>query len=160
DPLRGWRYQMGQYLKPPPAGAALIAAHHAQARTAPNEITIRGLEHAGRPRAYLLSELVDEAWFDSEYFHQIYAPADVADSIFVGLPARARAEVCVAVQRDRRAAPFTEEERVLAELALRGLGWLHRQHMLSAGYFIAKAPLSPTERDVLSRMLAGETSKQ
>lgn len=159
DTLGGWRVRLGQFLHTPP-DPAHATKHEKYVGKGANEITVRGFAEAGRHRAYLLRDLVDDSWFSSEYYRTFYAAADIADAIFIGAPITGDAEVCVCLYRGHAQPRFAPQDRQLAAFAIRGLGWLHCQQLLSAGYLVAHAPLSRTETKVLKGLLAGSTSKQ
>jgi hypothetical protein len=62
---------------------------------------------------------------------------------------------------DRNREPyFSQEEIATATTLLRGIHGFHRQLLLSTGLTIAGAPLSPTARRIVSKLLTGMSEKE
>lgn len=62
---------------------------------------------------------------------------------------------------DRNREPyFSQEEIAIATTLLRGIHGFHRQLLLSKGLTIAEAPLSPTARRIVSKLLTGMSEKE
>ena len=123
-----------------------------------DEATVAQARQAGRYRANRLRDLVSPEWFASDWYRG-YLDRGVHDSLVVGAPVSPMAEAYYGFVRMRPDAPFTEEDRAVALYAMRGLTWFHRQVLLAHGLVVARSPLSPTERRVLSLLLAGQSEK-
>ncbi|GAA5232785.1 helix-turn-helix transcriptional regulator [Verticiella sediminum] len=161
DPVSGWRPRSIRFLRPtrPLDSAALEQARQLEAGTV-DLTTVRQVEQAGRYRTNRLADLVPAAWFEGAYYRVYYAGAGHHDAIWAGVPINEDAEVYFGVFRGAEQPRYTESERDLVALVLRGLRWFHRQQMLGHGLHISASPLTPVERAVLQGLLRGLPEKQ
>jgi DNA-binding CsgD family transcriptional regulator len=161
DPVKGWRVSVVRYLYPmrPLDETAKEQAKNLN-RGVADETTIANVAAAGRFRANRLRDLVSsEEWFNSPYYHVYYRGVGHADAVFIAFPINADAESWFGVFREIGKPDFSIEERDTLAYALRGLKWFHRQLMLSHGFLIASAPLTPAERRVLQLLLSRDSEK-
>lgn len=159
DPLLGWRPRGIRYLNPlPDDGTFTRKRLQSIDRGAVDESTVAHARLAGTYRACRLCDLVSADWFESETYRG-YLGRGVHDSLVVGTPVSAMAEGYYGFLRMRAGDPFTEAERDLALYAMRGLTWFHRQVLLAHGLLIARSPLTPLERRVLSLLLTDQPEK-
>ncbi|WP_322522108.1 helix-turn-helix transcriptional regulator [Guyparkeria halophila] len=122
--------------------------------------TIRNVSFAGRLRANRLADLVPDDWFQGDFYQQMYRRFDLGDAIWAGCPVNVDAEVYIGVYRHLGEPCFTERDRDAVEAALRGLKWFHHRQLLNRGIIIADAPLTRTERRVLTELLTGGSEKE
>lgn len=164
DPVLGWRPRLLHYLHalPSPMAASVRARIRGQqtGNGGTDLSTMRNVCFAGEYRAFLLSELVPPEWFEGDYYKTVYRGNGIADTIWAGVPINEDAEIYFGVYRYNHAPAFTTAERDTVAYVLRGLRWFHRQQMLGHGLGIGTAPLTPTERLVLSGLLRGLREKE
>lgn len=159
DPLLGWRPRGIRYLTPLPGDATFTKDRiRSLDRGGVDEATVAHARLAGTYRACRLRDLVSEDWFAGDTYKG-YLGRGVHDSLVVGAPVSPMAEGYYGFLRMRPDDPFTEEERDIAFYAMRGLTWFHRQVLLSQGLLVARTPLTPIERRVLSRLLTDQSEK-
>jgi DNA-binding CsgD family transcriptional regulator len=159
DPLFGWRPRSIQYLTPLPNDTTFTRDRvRSLDRGGIDEATVAQARLAGTYRANRLCDLVSPEWFKGD-FYQGYVGRGVHDSLVVGVPVSNMAEGYYGFLRMRPDQPFTESERDLAFYAMRGLAWFHRRVLLSHGWLIARAPLTPIERRVLALLLTDASEK-
>jgi len=159
DPLLGWRPRNLQYLKPLPNDATFTRDRlKSLDRGGIDEATVAQARQAGKYRANRLCDLVSPEWFKGPTY-QGYLGRGVYDSLVVGAPVSAMAEGYYGFLRMRPDAPFSAEARDVALYAMRGLTWFHRQLLLAHGLLVARSPLSPIERRVLSLLLTEQPEK-
>lgn len=159
DPLSGWRPRLIHYLHPLPNDEKFSQQRLRElGRGQVDQLSVAHAKLAGAYRARRMRDLVTPDWFESETYKG-YAARGVHDSLTVVAPVSASAEGYYGFLRMRADDPFTEEQRDLAYYAMRGLTWFHRQIMLAHGLVVAKAPLSPMERRVLSMLLTDRSEK-
>ncbi len=159
DPLRGWRPRAVRYLKPLPNDEKFTQQRvRSIQRGQLDESVVAHARLAGTFRACRLRDLVSPEWFKSETY-QGYLGRGVHDSLVVGVPVNPMAEAYYGFLRMREGEPFTEEQRVVAYYALRGLSWFHRQVLLAHGVVTADPPLSPVERRVVALLLTDQSEK-
>lgn len=161
DLLHGWRAPLIRFLQP----AALIASSaKEQARNLESGefdiTTVRNVAQAGTWRANRLADLVEPAWFESAYYRNHYQAFGNDDAIWAGCPVNADAEIYFGFFRGPDQPRFSTDERENVLAALRGLKWFFRQFLLSHGLCVASTPLTPVERSVLQRLLAGGSEGQ
>lgn len=159
DPLLGWRARGIRYLQPLPDDATFTRDRiRSMDRGAVDEAMVAQARLAGTYRANRLCDIVSPEWFKGEAY-QGYLGRSVHDSLVVGVPVSSMAEGYYGFLRMRPDDPFTEEERELAFFALRGLPRFHREVLLAHGLLVARSPLSPIERRVLSLLLTDRSEK-
>jgi DNA-binding CsgD family transcriptional regulator len=161
DPLRGWRPRAVRHLHPTAADASFVkrATRELDAGIV-DESTQGNVRGAGAFRAHLLRELVSNEWFATPFYEIGYRARGVHDAIFVISPVNPDAESYFGFHRKRGHPPFTAADRDLLAYALRSQKWFHRHVLLSHGLFLAKAPLTATERRVLRLLLTDLSEKQ
>jgi DNA-binding CsgD family transcriptional regulator len=160
DKAKGWRPRIVSFLLPAqPLDAAVLEQTEKLERGEVDETIIRNLDDAGVFRANRLRDLVGPEWFESLYYRVYYQGSGHEDAIWAAFPVNKDIESWFGIFRGPDQPPFTEAERDEIAYALRGLKWLHRQLMLSHGLLVAKHPLTPAERRVLSLLLTGLSEK-
>jgi DNA-binding CsgD family transcriptional regulator len=160
DPLFGWRPRVIRYLHPLQNDETYTRDRLkslSQGRTI-DEATVAQARLAGSYRARRLCDLVSPDWFKSDTYSG-YVGRGVHDSLVVGVPVSKMAEGYYGFLRLRPNDPFTEAQCDIALYAMRGLTWFHRQVMLAEGLLVARSPLSPMERRVLSLLLTEQSEK-
>jgi DNA-binding CsgD family transcriptional regulator len=159
DPLRGWRPRLIRYLHPLPNDEKFTQQRLKSLQQGKvDEATVAQARLAGTFRACRLKDLVSPDWFSSPTY-QGYVGRNVHDSLTVGVPVNPIAEAYYGFLRMRENDPFTEAQRDVAYVAMRGLTWFHRQVMLAHGIVAAGSPLSPMERRVLALLLTDQSEK-
>lgn len=159
DPLSGWRPRLIRYRHPLPNDEKFSQQRLRElGRGQVDALSVAHAQRAGAYRARRMRDLVPPEWFSSETYKG-YAARGVHDSLTVVAPVSASAEGYYGFLRMRADDPFTEEQRDLAYYAMRGLSWFHREIMLAHGLLVAKSPLSPMERRVLSMLLTDRSEK-
>jgi len=118
------------------------------------------MEKAGTWRANRLGDLIEEGWYESEYYRKFYLSDGFSDAIWLGCPINQEAEIFFGYYRNPEQPHFSEQERDLALFALRGLKWHSRQVLLKESLLIANAPLTPTESKILTQLLTGQSEKE
>ncbi|UWN51416.1 hypothetical protein ASALC70_03643 [Alcanivorax sp. ALC70] len=160
DPLLGWRARSIRFFGELPADQQVyVATVKRLDKGIPDESTRNHVHEAGRFRATLLVDHISEAFYEGEHYIHHYLGRGITDRLFVVMPVNQDLESYFVFDRLRGQADFTPEELEVARYALRSLSWLNRQIHLSHGQFMAEAPLTPTERQVLKHLLAGSAEK-
>ncbi|MBW3540298.1 MAG: LuxR C-terminal-related transcriptional regulator [Planctomycetes bacterium] len=105
--------------------------------------------------------LADREWFGSPHFHEYRRPAGVNESLYsyYALPAADDAISVIELYRALRARRFGERERQLVRLLHEELGPLIGRQLASARE-TSSAQLPPRLRQVLERLLEGDSEKQ
>src|SRR5262249_7669007 len=112
-------------------------------------------------RARLLRELAPPGFSATADYDVLYRARDVRDAIFVVFPVNEDAESYFGWYRIGAGRPtFSTLDRDVLAYALRALKWFHRRVMLHHGLLIARAPLTPTERRVVSLLLTERVEKE
>lgn len=160
DARLGWRPRILRYLHLSPNDEAYVRDRTRSLILSPSvdEATVAQSRLAGSYRAYRLSDLVSRDWFRRESYGACLG-GGVLDFLVVGVPVSKTAEGYYGFLRTRLNDPFTEAQRNIALYAMRGLTWFHRKVLLSEGLIVAKSPLSPMERRVLSLLLTEHPEK-
>lgn len=116
----------------------------------------------GEARAILRSDLMsDDEWETQWVYQKFYVPNGIGDRIVALYPVDEQSESCVVFDRSTRSEPYTRRERDILKLAVAGVGQLHRELMLlRGGVGNSSRLLTPRERDVLKRVLTGDTEKE
>jgi len=154
DPVHGWRPATIQYLHESTADRQYYRENDRRlARGSVDQSSVASMRQAGTFRVLWLPELVDAAWYHSEYYQIAYKARGIGDAMFVGCPVNRDAESFFGFHRKLRRRPFGAGERAVLEYALRGLRWFHRRLFLSHGLLVARQRLTPTERRVLHHLL-------
>ncbi|MBB4120748.1 response regulator transcription factor [Martelella radicis] len=161
DPLFGWRPRSHSALYPDAETARTIQEAFAlMEKGEPDITTIRNAELAGQFRVFMLDELATPEWFESYSYKTFYRSLDRLDSIWVGIPINADAEIQIGFHRALSQPRFSERERRIVAHALRGIRWFYRLQMLSEGIGVASEPLTPMESKVLCDLLQGLSERQ
>ena len=162
DPLAGWRIRGIRRMDPTPEDDRVykFSRQRLEAGTA-DEVTLAQVREAGTFRARLLRELASPAFFETRDYDILYRSRDVADAIFVVCPVNEDAEAYFGWYRiGAEQSPFSPLDRDVLAYALRALKWFHRRVMLHHGLLIATAPLTPTERRLVSLLLTERVEKE
>jgi DNA-binding CsgD family transcriptional regulator len=161
DPLHGWRIGLQRHLQPVPTFADPVrrVIHHAEAGEATSSAA-RNIALAGHWRVNRLIDLVGADWFESAFYRDFYLAGGLGDAIWGVCPVNEDAEVYLGLFRPAAGPRFSATERDAVADLLRGLKWYFRQLLLSHGLCLANAPLTPTEREVLQRLLAGDSERR
>ena len=126
-----------------------------------DEVTRAQVREAGVFRARGLRELAPPSFFATRDYDVLYRARGISDAIFAASPVNEDAESYFGWYRiGEESSRFTPVDRELLAFALRPLKWLHRHVMLHHGLLIAKAPLTPVERRLLSLLLTERIEKE
>lgn len=125
-----------------------------------DEITLAQVRGAGMFRTGLLKELASPAFFATRDYDVLYRARNIRDAVFAAFPVNEDAESYYGWYRigDERE-HFSPSDRDLLAYALRPLKWFHRHVMLEQGLIIAKAPLRPVERRIVTLLLTDRTER-
>lgn len=124
-------------------------------------VTLAQVREAGVFRARLLRELAPPGFFATEDYDLLYRSRNVRDAIFIAFPVNEDAESYFGWYRTgAKTSPFAPYDRDLLAYAMRPLKWFHRRVMLHHGLLIARAPLTPTERRLVSLLLTERVEKE
>jgi DNA-binding CsgD family transcriptional regulator len=156
DPVHGWRPALIQYLHEEPLAQKTFDEHRRKIeRGAVDPSIIANLRLAGSFRINFQHEMVPPDWYESEFYLTYFVPREVHDVAYMVMPLGEDVESWIGFQRkgaNRRR--FDATDRALLAFAGRSLKWLHRPAALHHGLSIAAKPLTPTERKVLTALLA------
>lgn len=157
DIFHGWRSAAIRYLHPGETAARRLADYRKFIESGMIDPAGLGfLQGAGRFRVVFLHELVEPAWYESQFYRTLYEPYGIQDIAFMVTPVGADVESCIGLHRmGPGKARFGPAERALLEYAGRAMKWFHRPIVLHNGLLFADEPLAPTERRVLAALLAG-----
>ncbi|HZR83448.1 MAG TPA: LuxR C-terminal-related transcriptional regulator [Candidatus Binatia bacterium] len=162
DPLGGWRMRAVRRMDPTPEDERVyrVSRQRLDHGTA-DEVTLAQVREAGAFRTRLLRELASCAFFGTPDYDILYRSRDVSDAIFAAFPVNDDAESYFGWYRvGEGSRPFSTLDRDVVAYALRALKWFHRRVMLHHGLLIAKAPLKPSERRLVSLLLTDRTEKE
>jgi DNA-binding CsgD family transcriptional regulator len=162
DALDGWRIRGIRRMDPTPEDERVykLSRQRLDSGTS-DEVTLAQVRQAGVFRARLLRELASEAFFATRDYDILYRTRNVRDAIFVVFPVNEDAESYFGWYRiGEERPPFSPLERDALAYALRALKWFHRRVMLHHGLLIARAPLTPTERRLVSLLLTDRLEKE
>lgn len=157
----GWRGRVVRHLHPSAARLALSRVAVKQQDTpqaAPTTIAIAA--QAGKFRGARLRDLIDMRKFrQTSHYRNYHAALGIRDRMWISLPVNADAESHFVFDRTGTHRPFRRAELELVKFALRGVRWFHCQLMLSHGLMLARKPLSPVQRQVLTLLLTDASEK-
>ncbi len=159
DPLRGWRVAITRLLQPMIVQSDEEPFKELQARWNRRELDpsfLLPMRAVGEFRTYALRRDLPAEWFDGVFYRSFYAAYGTQDAVWIGFPLNADAESHFGFYSRQ---PFSDHDIALLAYALRGIKWFHRQLMLTSGPLIAKAPLTPSERKVLTLLLGKASEK-
>jgi DNA-binding CsgD family transcriptional regulator len=167
DGLLGWRLRASYNLVPDPAAyQKLIAWWFQRSNKIDPDFQIGLATHAivagaGKFRVHRMRDgWIPFAKFSrSEHYKLHYTELGITDRMWVSVPLNADAESIILLDRTRTP-HFSKSDVALATTLLRGIRGLHRQLFLNAGLLIADAPLSPTARRILHKLLTGLSEKE
>jgi DNA-binding CsgD family transcriptional regulator len=111
-------------------------------------------------RIRLLREEVPPEWFTGDHYRRHYLAVGHEDSMSMRYAVNEHVRVQLFVFRTTGAPRFACADKAPFGLALRGLRWFYRQHLLSHGLLVAHERLTSMERKVLLEMLEGKLEKQ
>lgn len=166
DPLEGWRVAAMQ-APAPAAPSRPVAEEDPERRFRKilkkwdrreiDESFLLPLRGVGTFRTYGFRRDLPAAWFSSPFYRTYYEAVGTHDAVFVAFPLNHDCESHFGFY-----AATTFPEGAIARLAttLRAVKWFHRRLLLSHGLLVASSPLTPTEREVLGRLLAGGAEKE
>lgn len=186
DPFLGWRLRVRRALRPdPPAYRRQLADYYSSEHYGKITPTYYVRSHAkkdeahvgmdsratmsstGRFRAHRLRdrEFLDfPAFRRTLHYRLYYRDAGICDRIMIGVPVTPDRESFFLIDRFQppgtRRRLFTRREAQLAGAAARGAPALHRRLLLDCGLLVGDKLLSPTEQQVLRRLLGSATEKE
>jgi DNA-binding CsgD family transcriptional regulator len=157
----GWRGRAIKHLHPNASRLALSRAAVKQQDTpqaAPTTVAV--VAQAGKFRGARLRELVDMAAFrQTRHYQNYYTALSIRDRMWISFPVNGDAESHFIFDRTGAHRPFRAADLELARFALQGVRWFHCQVMLSHGLMLARKPLSPVQRQVLTLLLTDASEK-
>jgi len=163
DALGGWRIRgIHRMNEPRPEDDVVYKLSRSRLDSGTTDaVTLAQVREAGVFRARLLSELAPPGFADTPDYDVLYRARDITDAIYVVIPANEDAESYFGWYRVGAAAnPFTAADRDVLAYALRSLKWLQRRVMLHHGLLIAKTPLTPMQRRLVSLLLTERVEKE
>ena len=162
DPRHGWRIRgIRRLVETPEDEQVYKVSRRRLDQGITDEVTRAQIRDAGVFRARLLRELAPSGFVATADHDVLYRARNIHDAIFVACPLNEDAESYYGWYRIGDASgTFTPTDRDLLAYALRALKWFHRRVMLHHGLLIAKAPLRPVERRLLSFLLTERLEKE
>jgi DNA-binding CsgD family transcriptional regulator len=159
DRMRGWRPRAVRQLH-----MSDEREHRSKALLARMKVNVVDpqteaiLAQAGRTRAFLRRELVDdETWRGSYLYREILRPLGVEDRLLGARAVDDVSESYVGLDRGPSDPPFAARERDVLYLFLHGAPSFHREQLLAHGIGPA---LSPREREVMALLLTDQTERE
>jgi DNA-binding CsgD family transcriptional regulator len=160
DLLRGWRPRGSVLLHPTEVIETSVRTMTKRLdRAKPDVTTMRVMQRTGSFRVLRLRDLVDESWFESDFYREYYESTGMCDAMYTIIPVNEHAESLVSLFRDRSLPAFSAEDVEAASYALRGTRWFHQRVLLSQGLVLAKSPLTSTETRVVRELLQGDIER-
>lgn len=161
DPLKGWRVRSIYFY------GELAADQEVYKKTVKrldqggtiDESTHNHVRQAGSFRATLLVDHVSSSFYQGDHYRHHYLGRGIKDRLFVVLPVNEDVESFFIFDRLLHEPDFSHADLETAAFALRSLTWFNRQLHLSYGQLVADKPLTPTERQVLRKLLTGRAEK-
>jgi len=162
DPLGGWRMRGIRRFNSIPEDERVYALSRRRLDGgAADAVTRAQVREAGAFRVRLLRDLAPPGFFETADYDVLYRARNVHDAVFAAFPVNRDAESYFGWYRTAdEPSPFSPSDRDVVAYALRSLKWFHRRVMLQHGLLIAKAPLTPTERRLVSLLLTDRSEKQ
>lgn len=161
DQLLGWRPRVLHLLHTELSDSSFIKQQFARFNeTEPDPSMLEHVKRAGRFRAYLQTDIVDEQWYQSDYYLAKKAHNDLSDRLYIVTPLNEDIECYICVDKLGEQPRFTRSDCDNAAALLRGLGWFQRQVSLSYGLHIGTAAITATERRVLQLLLTESSERQ
>lgn len=157
DIFYGWRSAAIRYLRPSATAAQRFTDYRKfLEKGVLDPAVVSYFQGAGHFRIAFLHEMVEPAWYESQFYRMLYEPGGIQDIAFMITPVGPDVESGIGLQRmGAGKARFGPAERALLEYAGRAMKWFHRPIVLQNGLLFADEPLAPTERRVLAALLAG-----
>jgi len=162
DPLGGWRIRgIRRTATTPEDDEVYKLSRQRLDHGTTDEVTRAQVREAGVFRARLLRELASPEFVATRDYDILYRTRGVKDAIFVVSPVNEDAESYFGWYRiGHGESSFSPLDRDLLAYATRALKWFHRRVMLHHGLLIAKAPLTPVERRLVSLLLTDRVEKE
>jgi DNA-binding CsgD family transcriptional regulator len=163
DALGGWRIRGIQRMNEPrPEDEVVYKLSRSRLDSGTTDaVTLAQVREAGMFRARLLRELAPPGFADTPDYDVLYRARDITDAIYVVIPSNEDAESYFGWYRlGAPANPFTAADRDVLAYALRSLKWFQRRVMLHHGLLIAKTPLTPMQRRLVSLLLTERVEKE
>ena len=162
DAMGGWRIRGIQRMNEPQPEDVVYKLSRSRLDSGTTDaVTLAQVREAGTFRARLLRELAPPGFADTPDYDVLYRARDITDAIYVVIPANEDAESYFGWYRLGAAAnPFTAADRDVLAYALRSLKWFQRRVMLHHGLLIAKTPLTPMQRRLVSLLLTERVEKE
>ncbi len=162
DPQLGWRARSVQHLHLTDDIKRLIALAMREQETKNAPMTSRAVvREAGRFRTYRLRNLVDLAAFRKTSHYAIsFAPLKIVDRIWAAFPVNEHVESYYCFDRYGPRRPFTARDEALTGFTLRAIKYFHRELLFSHGLPIAREPLLPSERRILTALMTEKSEKE
>jgi DNA-binding CsgD family transcriptional regulator len=163
DGQHGWRGRVLRRLVPPsPELVARSLQAMREQDTDPGLTTRVITARAGQFRVYRLRDgFIDfEAFRRTPHYHTFYKGMGINDRLWALFPLNADTESCFVFDHVGSKRRFSRADAALVEHVLRAIRWFHRKLMLSHGLGVADAPLSPTQRTLLARLLTDMTERE
>lgn len=162
DPLNGWRPRAYRLFKGHSAWDD--TAQETQSRIekgAADPVFTSTIRDAGNFRVFSRHQVVDEAWYQSDYYKTCFEPFGISDGLIIITPVGEGVESVMGINRINHPTPhFNSEDIQRVTTALRPMQWFHRQLMLAHGLLLADSPLTRSERRVLNGLLSEDTEAQ
>jgi DNA-binding CsgD family transcriptional regulator len=161
DPFDGWRW-IGNviHFQRPEAHEPLASAWVAENVPYFDKHTQGLVCSAGRHRAFLRPELVDDTQWRSGRARDLLHVLEIEDRLVGACVVSAQVEIYFAFDRHRHDKKFSERERDIVHAALSGLQSFARRLSRSHGVIDASRMLAPRERETLRYLLSGLSEKQ
>jgi DNA-binding CsgD family transcriptional regulator len=162
DRLGGWRIRAIRQMNPRPEDEHVYKFSRQRLDNGiSDEVTLAQVREAGTFRARLLRELASREFYASADYDVLYRARGISDAIYVVFPINEDAESYFGFYRiGEGRSPFSTDDRDVLAYALRALKWFHRRVMLHHGLVIARAPLMPMERRLVSLLLTQRGEKE
>lgn len=161
DVFNGWRPRYEHYLDQPQEIVDNLVDKVGDEEL-PAEVDISYIIAAAGDDPFLIRHLFESLpaeWFGGDHYRRHYLDIGHADQLSARIAINEDVRVHILLYRDLITPRFTADLKEPFGLAMRGLKWFLRQQVLSHGFLIADAPLTPTQRKVLLAVLGGQTEK-
>ena len=162
DAMAGWRIRGIRQMDPTAEGERVYKISRQRLDSGTTDaVTVAQVREAGMFRARLLRELAPPGFCATADYDLLYRSRNVRDAIFIACPVNEDAESYYGWYRTgEKSSAFASYDRDLLAYALRPLRWFHRRVMLHHGLLIARAPLTPMERRLVSLLLTERVEKE
>lgn len=162
DPSRGWRPRVARRKVTTERMVELQAEITGRIHAGdPDPQTTALVAGAGRLRAHLRGELVDDATWASSWIYNVALRAlGIGDRLAGAIPLDPHRESYLVADRTDSQPAFTARERDLLYLFLAGNRGFHEKIMLGYGIVSPGVHFSPREQDILRLLLTDLSEKQ